>query len=218
MIYNREILDRSTGKLAIVPIGDWITVTELGNRYGVGPRKVRAILHHMGILQAERGHYRLPFWAVERGLGRRHDRPKSGYAFDVISPLGQQLIDEVWEETVADYEADLRADARIDMARAALDTFKAYRKHPMTAQEEVCWLLDYTEKSRHEMTFEAIAKTIGVDRALVSRYAKRRARDKGFWRRWRSFSGRASEKPKPPSSTEAFLSVLAGADTAPQWA
>ena len=36
MIYTREELDRSSGRLVDFSIGDWITVTELGRRYGVG--------------------------------------------------------------------------------------------------------------------------------------------------------------------------------------
>ena len=103
MLYTQEALDRTTGHLVQVSLGDWITVTELGQRYGVSPRQARAILHHMGLLQPERGRYRLPRQAVEKGLGLRHDRPRSGHPFDVISPLGQQLIAEVWAETVADY-------------------------------------------------------------------------------------------------------------------
>lgn len=189
MLYTREILDRSTGHLVTVSIGDWITVTELGERYGVGPKQIRAILHHMGLLQPERGHYRLPHWAVRKGLGRRHERPRSGYPFDAISPLGQRLIDEAWEATVADYEASRRAEAGIDKAKSALEAFKASRQHPMTTQEEVCWLLDH-----YDLPYETIARIIEVDRALVSRYAKRRAGDKNYWKQWKQYSPRQADQ------------------------
>ena len=179
MLYSREVLDRSTGRLVNVSIGDWITVTELGQRYGVGSRKIRAILHHMGLLQAEKGRYRLPHWAVAKGLGTRHDRPKSGRPFDVISPLGQKLIGEAWEVTVADYEASLRAEAGVEEAKSALEAFKARRLHSMTTQEEVCWLLDHVR----DIPYERIAKVLEVDRALVSRYAQRRSDDRAYWTR-----------------------------------
>jgi len=47
MHYTAEVLDRATGDLKEVSLGEWITVTELGELYGVGRRKVRSILHHM---------------------------------------------------------------------------------------------------------------------------------------------------------------------------
>src|SRR3954449_10043024 len=135
----------------------------------------------MGLLQPERGRYRLPRQAVEKGLGLRHDRPRSGHPFDVISPLGQQLIAEVWAETVADYEDDLRADALIIEARRALDAFKARRWSEMSTQEEVCWLRDHFER----MSLSDIARVLEVDRALVSRYAKKQADSRGYWTRFK---------------------------------
>jgi len=207
MLYTREILDRTTGHLVTVPIGDWITVTELGERYGLGRKKIRAILHHMGLLQPERGHYRLPHWAVERGLGNRIERSKSRHPFDVISPLGQQLIAEAWEATVADYDASCRAEAGVDAARAALDAFKARRQSPMTTQEEVCWLLDY-----RDLPYETIATVLEVDRALVSRYAKRRANDEGYWKRWKQFAPKQSNQPAPPAPKESYTQRSIGLD------
>jgi ribosomal protein S25 len=56
MNYTAETLDRATGELKEVSLGNWITVTELGERYGVGPKQVRTILHHMGLLQSEDRH------------------------------------------------------------------------------------------------------------------------------------------------------------------
>jgi hypothetical protein len=187
MHYHSEILDRSTGHLTTVSIGDWITVTELAERHGVGPRQVRAILHHMGLLQAEKGRYRLPLWAVEKGLGRRIDRPKSGHPFDVLSPLGQELVDQCWHATVADYEADIRKKDGIDEARSRLEAFRARRLQPMPTQEEVCWLLD----QMRDITYQSVATILEVDHALVSRYAKSRANDRDYWRRWKKYSPRS---------------------------
>jgi ribosomal protein S25 len=56
MNYTAETLDRTTGELKEVSLDNWITVTELGERYGVGPKQVRTILHHMGLLQSEDRH------------------------------------------------------------------------------------------------------------------------------------------------------------------
>jgi hypothetical protein len=177
MLYTREILDRSTGQLNTVLIGDWITVTELGKRHGVGERRVRAILYHMGLLHREGRSYRLPRWAVEKGLGIRHDRPKSGYPFDVVSPLGQELVTQAWDETAADYQAELWQDTRVDEARAALDLFRTTRiSGTMGTQAEVCWLRDHFSF----MTYEAIAKALEVSPTLVRRYAEKQSADREF--------------------------------------
>jgi len=179
MIYTQDLLDRSTGQLRTVSIGNWVTVTELGEHYGVGNRKVRAILHHMGLLHREGRSYRLPWSAVEKGLGKRHDKPKSGYPFDVISPLGQQLVAQVWDATVEDYEAELRSDSQIDEARAALNAFKQTRiGGSLKAQQEVCWLRDHFPS----MTYEAIAKTLEISPTLVRRYADKQTADRMFRR------------------------------------
>lgn len=181
MKYVREELDRSTGQLVLADIGEWVTVTELGEQYGVGRKKVRAILHHMGLLANERGHYRLPRWAVEKGLGLRHDKPrKSRYAFDVISPKGQRLIAQVWDETVKDYEADLRKDARVDEARLALEAYLATRVGIMEERQRVCWLRDH-----FEMTHEAVAKALEISPTLARRYADQQDEQRAFWARYK---------------------------------
>ncbi|HZH52720.1 MAG TPA: hypothetical protein VEZ16_12655 [Microvirga sp.] len=181
MIYTQEVLNRTTGDLEIISIGDWLPITELAQRYRVGPRQFRAILHHMGILQPEAGRYRLPKWAVERGLGKRHERPKSGKPFDVISPRGQDLIAQAWEHTREDYELSLRQDIGIEEKAKALAEFARHRRRPMKTQEEVCWLLDHFRDICHEH----IAKIIEIDRALVVRYARRRENDRAYWQRWK---------------------------------
>lgn len=177
MEYTREILDRATGRLVEVSIGDWITVTEFGLRHGVGEKKVRAVLHHIGLLVPEKGRYRLPMSAVEKGLGIRHDRPKhSKHPFDVLSPYCQQLIEQVWADSLADYETDQRGDAQIVEAKEALDNFRGRRLRKMTTQEEICWVLDHFPR----LSYQQVASVVEVDRALVSRYAKRRASDRAY--------------------------------------
>lgn len=171
MEYIQDVLDRATGQLQTQSLGDWITVTELGQRYGVGKRKVRAILHHMGVLGREGRCYRLSRPLVEAGLGRRHDFTRSGHAFDVISPKGQQAIASMWSSTLQNYEAEQQRVCLAPAVRAALDNFKTTRLRPMETQEEVCWIFDHFREADHQ----TIAAALEVSPALVSRYVKRRA-------------------------------------------
>lgn len=168
-MYSAEVLDRVTGDLVEVNKGHWITVTELGEAYGVGRRKVRAVLHHMGLLQSEgrHGRYRLAPFAVEHGFGKRIDKPKrSKYPFDVISPEGQRLIRIAWDDTLADMDAELanKADRRI--AHEALKAFQSKRSRNLEAQEEVCWLRDH----HSSLLNRDIALIVGVSEQLVGRY------------------------------------------------
>jgi hypothetical protein len=176
MEYHQEVLDRTTGRLETKSIGDWISVTELGELYGVGSRKVRAILHHMGVLGQEGRRYRLPRYLVEDGIGTRHDKPRSGYPFDVISPEGQDLVASVWAETVEDYEADCRKDRAVPLIRDSLAAFKTTRANPMTSQEEVCWIVDHFRDTPHR----TIAEILEVSPALVIRYVKKRTEDRAY--------------------------------------
>jgi hypothetical protein len=207
MEYTSEVLDRSTGNLLTVSMGDWIPVTELGKHYGVGKKQVRQILYHMGLLQREGRSYRLPWEAVEKGYGKRHDNPKSGRAFDVISPLGQQLVAEIWDETVADYEADLRKDSKIDEARDALAAFKETRigNEPLHAEGEVRWL-------RHqfpEMTHDATAIALEISPPLVRKYVDKQAAQRAYWdRRKANLSGDRVSVDPTPRVVENFCGVL----------
>jgi hypothetical protein len=190
MHYTTEALDRSTGDLKEVSLGKWITVTELGERYGVGNKKIRSILHHMGLLQSEgqHGRYRLTPHAVEQGLGKRIDKSKSGWPFDVISPEGQRLIALAWDETVADLERERLNDPVVQAADAALQAFKEQRASTFQTQQEVCWLLDYFPS----LTMEWIAAVISVQRPLVSRYANLRSRQLTFAKQLRERTDVAS--------------------------
>lgn len=177
MEYHSEALDRTTGHLETRSIGNWITVTELGRKHGSGARQVRAILYHMGVLADERGRYRLPRHHEKAGLGKRHDKPRSGHSFDVISPLGQSLIADVWAATVADYEATRKRQSGVSPIVGALSAFKARRSTKMTTQGEVCWVLDHFPDTTHRV----VAEVLGVSPGLVSRYAKNRSADRAHW-------------------------------------
>lgn len=181
MEYRHEVLDRATGRLEAKSIGDWITVTELGQRHRVGPRKVRAILHHMGVLAKEGRSYRLPRDLVESGIGRRHDKSKSGHAFDVISPKGQRLIDAMWSHTVEDYEADCRRDRSVQLIRDALAAFKANRTDDLGTAGEVRWIEDHFPGTLHK----TIAEVLEVSPALVTRHMQQRAAQLDHCKRFR---------------------------------
>jgi hypothetical protein len=179
MHYTAEILDRATGNLKEVSLGEWITVTELGKQYGLGSKKVRSILHHMGLLQSEgqHGRYRLTPRAIEQGLGKRIDKSRnSKWPFDVISPEGQRLIAMAWDETVTDLERERLSDPIVHTADAVLQRFKLQRASVLETQQEVCWLLDHFD----DLTFQQIADLLGVERPLVSRYANRRKEQREF--------------------------------------
>lgn len=171
MEYQQAVLNRSTGQLTTHSMGNWVTVTELGQTFGAGPRKVRAVLHHMGVLAREGKLYRLPRSLVEQGVGIRHDFPRSGRAFDVISPKGQAMIAAMWSHTSADYEAEVGADSMVVDAREALGAFMAKRNSPLETAGEVRWLLDHSLDIRHDV----VARALEVSPALVTRYAKQRA-------------------------------------------
>jgi hypothetical protein len=182
MHYTTEILDRATGDLKEVSLGDWIPVTELGDRYGVGRKQVRSILHHMGLLYSEgrHGHYRLTPRAVEQGLGKRIDKPrKSKYPFDVISPEGQKLIAENWQAVVAEMNIEKVATPLLRAASDGLTHFRNSKVSEPTTQMEVCWLIDHFPN----LSMTDIGTLIGVERPLVSRYANLRFKQLEFAKR-----------------------------------
>ncbi|KFC68885.1 hypothetical protein FG93_03507 [Bosea sp. LC85] len=179
MEYHQEVLDRGTGHLTTQSPGDWITVTELGQRYGMGPRKVRAILHHMGVLGREGRSYRLSRQLVDQGIGLRHDFTRSGHAFDVISPKGQGIISSVWSETVTDYEAEAASSDLVATVREALSAFEAGRREPLGTSGEVRWVLDHFP----DIKLNVVAKALEVSPALVTRYANQRASETAYRKR-----------------------------------
>jgi hypothetical protein len=148
MQYTSTVLDRRTGELVSVDLGDFLTVTELGATLGLSPRKTRKVLHVLGLVEPEggRGNYRLTRDAVNKGYGKRHDRPKHGkYPFDVLSPAGQKLVADGLDVALAQLE-----DRRVPKAqelRWSLEAYQAWRRaeklSAMTLQMEVCWLADH---------------------------------------------------------------------------
>ncbi|MFD2251883.1 hypothetical protein FHS82_002309 [Pseudochelatococcus lubricantis] len=179
MHYQPHILNRKTGRIEPTDWGEWFTVTEVGRHYGVGSKRVRAVLHHMGMLGKEGRYYRLPQEWEERGYGARNDNPKSGFSFDTVSPMGQRLIAEAWDMAVADYEKDLREHGSVVTAREALDVFKETRLSPMTVQMEIIWVRHHFPDLSHN----DIATVVECTQQLVSRYLSQRKGEIETWER-----------------------------------
>jgi hypothetical protein len=173
--YVEHRLDRRSGALATVSLGDWITVTELGQRYDVGPRKVRIILREMKFVyipgDAPKAAHRISPWAIETSYGLRHERRKGvKHAFDVISPAGQAWIEERWADAQAVVESRSSA-LKIQVARRELDEFKVSRNRmSMKVQEQVCWLADHIPR----LTHDDMAIVLDVSQPIVSRYMAKR--------------------------------------------
>lgn len=174
MEYTTEVLNRATGDLELKSLGDWVPVTEFGERFGVDARRVRAILHEIGLLQPEghHGRYRLTHEAVGQGYGKRV-RPKKGkYPFDVLSPAGQAYAAANWDRAVRQLEDAVGRCEKSTRARAALDSFALHRSRPMTTQEEVRWLCHHYPS----LPKRRIAAILGISEQLVGRYANQRER------------------------------------------
>ncbi len=175
MFYTTEVIDRRTGDLREVCLGEFLTITELSKRSGVGPRQFRDTLEAMGLFQQSATSARrlLSPMAVEAGYGKTiWGTSKSGQKrpFDVISPLGQAYIVSLWDETVAELQVEHGNAEGIIAAAAALDAFAVGRFVPMELFEKIRWLLDHYP----DITQEAVAKCLGCDPGYVSRIASLR--------------------------------------------
>jgi hypothetical protein len=172
MHYTEEMLDRTTGELVTIDKGDWITVTELGGRYGVTRIKVRAVLRQMGFLYVTGGQahnrHRLTPQAIEAGHGK-HIPAKAGKRmnpFDVISPEGQRWIGERWADALAAVD-DKTAKPALAEARQALNAFEQREgRSPLGVHGQVLWLCDHNPMLSHT----DMATILGVTQQLVSRY------------------------------------------------
>ncbi len=176
MNYVEEVLDRATGEMVTVSKGDWITITELGARHGVGQREVRTVLRQLGVLVVEgtgsHQRHRLAAWVVRQRGGKRIEK-RGAYPFDVVSPEMQEWIGERWSsalEAIAD-----EATAPSLTARDALATFNAgRRKGPLTVQEAVSWLADHFSG----LTQAEVAMVLSVTQQLVSRHLNVRSKQR----------------------------------------
>lgn len=186
MEYVTQELDRTTGDIKEISLGQYYTISELAKQYGENPNTFRAILHHMGMLQVEGRRHRLPLKWVKRGYGKRHENPKSGRPFDVISPLGQRIIAEAWGMTKADYEQEYLEKKGFPQALEGLAKFGESRL-PVGVpyhkkQEEISFLEDFYGlnpvdpyiKSMGELSHNDIGEILEVTQQYVNKISQSR--------------------------------------------
>ncbi|MCF6114137.1 hypothetical protein [Mesorhizobium muleiense] len=192
MEYTTEVLDRTTGDLKTISLGNWVSVTEYGVLKGVGSRQVRAILSHLGLLQEQLevsksgtsrvARRRLTDEAVKAGLGKRVYPKKAGtYPFDVLSPKGQEWIDQRWDDAVQTMAVETASSPMVKAAKECLDTFKASRRLEMTPQMEVCFLSDHFP----DLLQVDMCRITGASPRMVSLHVNTRADQLRAWKAWR---------------------------------
>jgi hypothetical protein len=174
MEYVEEVLDRTTGQLNVVSKGDWITVTELADLYGVGPRVVRDILRRMDVLviegAAKHQRHRLAAWVVQQGWGRRIEK-RGAIPFDVVGPELRDWIAARWRRTCE--EMVNKATAPSLEARAALADFNQGRLHGnLSVEQAVSWLAWFFPG----LTQTEMGMVLNVTQQLVAKYLNRRAK------------------------------------------
>jgi hypothetical protein len=169
MEYTREELDRKTGDLQAVSLGNWITVAELATSHGIGRRQATEVLMKLDVLQPETEgrvtRHRLAPWFVDEGYGKRLKRKRDKFPFDVLSPAGQDWINEWWDDAVATIRR-AKEDEPVKLVAEALARFKSGRIGEMTVQMQICWLADFFPG----LTQEMVALVVGVSQPLVSKF------------------------------------------------
>lgn len=173
MEYFDEVLDRKTGELTKVSMGDWITLTELGSLYGVGKREVRTVLRKLGVVEVEGAathqRHRLAAWVVQRGWGKRIER-RNKKPFDVVGPDLRVWIEERWVQAVEDIASEATAPSL--QARAALADFNARRSTALTTQQSIHWLADWFP----HLTQTEMGMVLEVTQQLVGKYLNIRSK------------------------------------------
>lgn len=180
MQYSKDVLDRKTGTLVSVDLGDWITLTELGTLFGAGPKTTRAVLREMDFVQVEtRGRHsrhRLCRWVVDRGWGRRLDA-RGRVPFDVVGPEAQSWVIERWS-ACTDAIARRAASGAVLEAINSLAAFKATRwRDNMSTQGDFLWLRDHFPG----LSQPQLANILEVTQQLVSRFSNARDRQRAKW-------------------------------------
>jgi hypothetical protein len=180
MKYMRKVTDLDTGKVSWIDLGDHRPLSEVAKAVGLGPRRLRDVLAHMGLLSREwddrsqQHRFRLTPGAVESGFGIRHDNKGFHYdpdriPFDVLSPTGVEYVRDHLPAALAAL-SELPGDVRD--ALAALGAFAAPRNTAMTPEMRVYWLTcRYPNIGPSQ-----VAQGLGISETLVHRYRARRER------------------------------------------
>lgn len=213
--YVSERIDRRTGELLEIDIGDWLTITELGAALGEGPRSIRAILLEMAFLQPEtygssrHTRMRLCPWVVTRGWGKRIEK-RNRPPFDTVSPEAQDWVRERLASTKA--AIDQRASADAQRATYELHRFIAWRvaervnrEEEFTTGRKFLWLADHYP----DLTQEDIAVVLEVSPSLVSKMVKERKSHRGAVQK-RKTTVLPDIHPKPTHSTILLNALTVG--------
>jgi hypothetical protein len=175
MEYTTTVLNRFTGATEAISLGDWITITELGEMYAVGPKRVRQVLYHMGLLQREttngKTEYRLTKDAIGKGLGRRNlikTGRMAGKTFDVISPKGRDLIRQAWEDTITDLDLDSVITHEVQEANKRLNEYDWSRHTHLDKQGRFLW----AKYHYPDLTNDQYAFIAGVEVKTIEKYQK----------------------------------------------
>lgn len=171
MEYTQDVLERSSGELVSRSLGDWITITEVGEQFGVGPRQTRSILREMEFVvvegQERNSRHRLARWVTDAGWGKRLS-PKGRYPFDVIGPKAQAWVASRWAGA-AEKSTEVSETGRV--AKTNLRAFLAARPDlEASSQGQVARLCDfYPSLSQSEK-----GRIVGISQQLVGRFEKGR--------------------------------------------
>lgn len=198
--YEAQILERQTGELLTIGLGTWVTVTELGEMLGLSPRRIRKVLHVLELAQPEGrgGNYRLTRAAIERGIGKRIDRPRASrkgraHPFDVISPTGQKYVRHNLSAALEKL-SEGRSRKAAPM-RSAIEAYKQDREHAglsrLTLQMETYWLAQQFPDALQAEIAEALEAAPGVVRAYLAGREKQLREKKA---RLQTFAHAAAER------------------------
>lgn len=175
MIFSQEVLDRKTGELVSVDQGDWITIAELGQFFGLGRRQTTTILRHLDFLQIEGGgrnsRHRIADWVEAKGWGKRLHRKTDKFPFDVIAPPAVEWIRERWPNAVAAIERETFSGPVVEAKAALADFQAACGRKEMTVQMMVYWLVDFFP----DLTQQQMAGVLDVSQQVVSRFMAARS-------------------------------------------
>lgn len=174
MEYTRLETDYETGEVFRISIGEHLTFTEIAKKLEV----TRSILNK-AMLEgdlcrreydeiAKKYRIRLHPEAVEKGLG--HRIMGSHGPFDVLSPVGRQVADEMLKTYLLSINL-----SQWQHVFKALWEFESERVRagcsPLSAQMRCSWILDHFG----QVPVEIISEGIGVSERLV--YRHKRIRD-----------------------------------------
>jgi hypothetical protein len=126
---------------------------------------------------------RLTDEAVNAGLGKRNYPKKAGtLPFDVLSPKGQEWIDQRWDDAVQTMASETASNPMVTTAKDCLDKFKASRRSDMTPQMEVCFLSDHFP----DLLQVDICRITGASPRMVSLHVNTRADQIRAWKAWKA--------------------------------